>query len=107
MKVSQNIASSVTSISDHGAMKKYFDMIRKNGNYMNQFLNEIPKKLRSQVLKMGKTLAPELKGTKITKDSVFKKGNTITVNLNSPKALDVKEANKVFNRTMTKMSAKW
>lgn len=106
-KISQNIASSVTSVSDHGALKKYFDAIREDGDWMNDWLTHLPKKMRASVMAMGKSLAPELKGTKITKDSVFKKGNTITVNLNSPKALDVREANKVFNRTMTKMSANW
>jgi phage-related minor tail protein len=34
-------------------------------------------------------------------------GNSFIVNLNSPKALDVREANRVFNRTVNKMSLMW
>jgi phage-related minor tail protein len=105
--LSMAVASSVTEESDHGALKKYFDAIRKTGNYKNDWLKKLPKQMRAQVEQMGKTLAPKIKGTKITKDSVFKKGNTITVNLNSPKALDVREANKAFSRSMAKMSLMW
>lgn len=101
------IQSSVTQVSEHGALKKYFDAIRKNGDYMNKWLKQVPKDMRNAVLGMGKTLAPQLKGTKITKDSVFTKGNSIIVNLNSPKALDVREANKQFTRTMNKMKSQW
>lgn len=32
---------------------------------------------------------------------------TLTVNLNSPKALDIREANKAFNRTLNRMSLMW
>lgn len=110
MEMTRAITSSVTQRSEHGAMKKYFDMIRKTGQYdekHNKYLKQIPAEFRAQVLAMGKTLAPKLKGTKVTKDSVFTKGNTITVNLNSPKALSVKDANKQFSRTMNKMSLMW
>lgn len=34
-------------------------------------------------------------------------GKTLTVNINSPKALDIREANKAFNRTLNKMSLMW
>ena len=34
-------------------------------------------------------------------------GKSLVVNLNSPKALDVKEANRQFNRTLNKMSLMW
>jgi hypothetical protein len=34
-------------------------------------------------------------------------GRTVTVNLHSPKALDVREANRAFNRTLNRMSLMW
>lgn len=34
-------------------------------------------------------------------------GKALTVNLHSPKALDVREANKAFNRTLNRMSLMW
>jgi hypothetical protein len=34
-------------------------------------------------------------------------GSTLTVNLNSPKALDVREANREFNRTLNRMAMNW
>lgn len=107
LKLSKAITSSVTESSNHGPLQWYFDAIRKDGDYMNDWLTHLPKQFRSDVLAMGKALAPQLKGTKVTNDSVFTKGNVITVNLNSPKALDVREANRQFTRTMNKMSLQW
>jgi hypothetical protein len=34
-------------------------------------------------------------------------GKTLTVNITSPKALDVREANRTFNQTLNKMALMW
>lgn len=42
-----------------------------------------------------------------TSNSSISNNKSMTVNINSPKALDVREANKQFNRTLNKMSLDW
>ena len=57
---------------------------------------------------MGKMAVPEVEPrTAIATTGATSTGNNFVVNLNSPKALDVREANKVFNRTVNKMSLMW
>jgi phage-related minor tail protein len=58
--------------------------------------------------RMAKMAVPELESrTAIATTGATSAGNNFVVNLNSPKALDVREANKVFNRTVNKMSLMW
>ena len=81
---------------------------------MNDWLTHLPKEMNSALKGIGKLLAPELEGQALTgnpnADFAFqydKYRAPLTVNLHSPKALDVREANKVFNRTVNKMSLMW
>ena len=58
--------------------------------------------------RMAKMAVPEVEPrTAIATTGATSAGNNFVVNLNSPKALDVREANKVFNRTVNKMSLMW
>jgi phage-related minor tail protein len=57
---------------------------------------------------MAKMAVPEVEPrTAIATTGATSAGNNFVVNLNSPKALDVREANRVFNRTVNKMSLMW
>jgi phage-related minor tail protein len=57
---------------------------------------------------MAKMAVPEIEPrTAIATTGATSAGNNFVVNLNSPKALDVREANRVFNRTVNKMSLMW
>lgn len=117
---SSNLANTITSefskfasqvqVSD--PIKKYFTAIQEDGDWLNDWLTHMPKQIRSTIQEMGKMLAPQLEGAEglTIEDDVARirtKNNTLTVNLNSPKALDVREANKAFNRTLNKMSLMW
>ena len=65
----------------------------------------------SQISGLSKEMAasavPDVKASKINSVSGNTGGKSLVVNLNSPKALDVREANKQFNRTLNKMSLMW
>ena len=58
--------------------------------------------------RMAKVAVPKMEQPTITATTgTTSAGNNFVVNLNSPKALDVREANRVFNRTVNKMSLMW
>ena len=60
--------------------------------------------------RMAKVAVPEMEprtATATATTSASSAGNNFVVNLNSPKALDVREANRIFNRTVNKMSLMW
>ena len=58
--------------------------------------------------RMAKVAVPEIEAPKgKATTGATSAGNNFVVNLNSPKALDVREANRVFNRTVNKMSLMW
>ena len=58
--------------------------------------------------RMAKVAVPEVEPrTAIETTGATSAGKSFIVNLNSPKALDVREANRVFNRTVSKMSLMW
>ena len=65
----------------------------------------------SQISGLSKEMAsravPDVKGSKMNSTQSNNVGKSLVVNLNSPKALDVREANKQFNRTLNKMSLMW
>ena len=110
-KASISLADAVVStlqqfIKDSGgALTKYFDAIREDGDWMNDWLTHLPKQYRTMVLEMGKTLAPQLEGTLPRNREVVQK--PLTVNIHSPKAVDAREASKVFNRQLSKMAVLW
>jgi phage-related minor tail protein len=58
--------------------------------------------------RMAKVAVPEIDPRTATATTgATSAGNNFVVNLNSPKALDVREANRVFNRTINRMSLMW
>ena len=58
--------------------------------------------------RMAKVAVPEMEPRTTTATTgATSAGSNFVVNLNSPKALDVREANKIFNRTVSKMSLMW
>jgi phage-related minor tail protein len=88
---------------------EYFEAIQEDGDYLNDMLTHMPKKVAAVAEQMGKMLAPSLEGTRIQDFNKDWDGNNryINVTLNSPKALDVREANKEFSRTMNRMALMW
>jgi phage-related minor tail protein len=115
--ISKRLAGSVTKTLDSGlsaftsddvALTNYFEAIREDGDWLNDWLTHMPKQMSNIVREMGKIIAPNLEGKNL--DAVSEsvnKAKQLTVNIHSPKALDVRQASKEFNKTLNKMSLMW
>lgn len=90
-------------------LTNYFEAIQEDGDYLNDMLTHLPRKEALQAQAYGTLLAPYLEGTRKVDYNKDWDGNNkgIYISLNSPKALDVREANKVFTQTMDRMSLMW
>ena len=66
------------------------------------------KMIRSMADKMGKHAIPNIDVNHNAKASASAPaGKTVTVTINSPKALDIREASREFNKTLNKLSLQW
>jgi len=93
---------------DDVALTNYFEAIREDGDWLNDWLTHMPKQLSDVARQMGKIISPNLEGKNL--DAVAestKLAKYMTVNLNSPKALDVRQASIEFKKTLNKMSLMW
>ena len=65
--------------------------------------------IKSMSEKMGEMTIPKIDQSKIETGvgASIGAGKNLTVNLHSPKALDVRQASKEFNKTLNKMSLMW
>jgi hypothetical protein len=98
-----SITDSLTSFLGGGdAVSKYFEAIREDGDWLNDWLTHMPKDVANLAKQIGFVIAPQLEGYK---DNVS--SSVMNVNINSPKALNAREANMVWNRTMKKMQLQW
>ncbi len=58
--------------------------------------------------KMGEMVVPKIEQPAIeTGIGSMNAGKNLTVNIHSPKALDIRQASKEFNKTLNKMSLMW
>jgi hypothetical protein len=106
--ITTGIGSQIDSL-DY-ALTNYFEAIRIDGDWMNDWITHLPKQMRNQVLELGKANADQLDRSNSTAEALRLANQAkagLTVNLHSPKALDIREANKEFNRTLNKMSLQW
>jgi phage-related minor tail protein len=108
-KMGKNLIDSLSSLSGSGsALHKYFQAIQEDGDWLNDWLTHMPKEMSDVAREMGKIIAPSLEGREqraVTE--AVNKAKQLTVNIHSPKALDVRQASKEFNKTLNKMSLMW
>jgi hypothetical protein len=98
-----SIVDSLTGFLGGGdAVAKYFEAIREDGDWLNDWLTHMPKDVANLAKQIGFVIAPQLEGYKDNASS-----SVMNVNINSPKALNAREANIVWNRTMKKMQLQW
>lgn len=64
-------------------------------------------KIHNMSAMVANAAVPDVAQKTIVNNAPNSGGKSFTVNLNSPKALDVREANKEFSRTMHKISVMW
>jgi phage-related minor tail protein len=108
--IGNGIADKVKSILKLGSPSKL--MIGYGENTGEGFAIGL-KNSMSQIKNLSKEMAisatPNTKATNVNTINTggANGGKSLVVNLNSPKALDVREANRQFNRTLNKMSLMW
>lgn len=105
------VIGQLTSLFDdkYNAVTAYFEAIQEDGDWLNDMLTHMPRQVAAIARQVGQALAPDLEGTRKQDFQKDWDGNNkyITVTLNSPKALDVREANRQFSSTMNKMALMW
>jgi phage-related minor tail protein len=84
---------------------KYFQAIREDGDWLNDWASSIPKQFQKNLLAMGQEMQNLEGGSIAQRNAAVQKA--LTVNLHSPKALDIREAQLVWNRTIQKLSLEW
>lgn len=108
-RLADTVANSISGSLDESqsALTLYFEAIRQDGDWLNDWLTHMPKEVANLAQQMGKALAPSFEGADTAAEIRAAAQKALTVNLYSPKALDVREASKEFNRTLNKMSLMW
>lgn len=106
-----SIVDSITQFLGGGdAIHKYFQAIQEDGDWLNDWLSHMPKNIKNLAMQLGYVMAPALEGTKLREDlsNLNRVENrNLNVTINSPKQLNAREANLVWNRTMKKMQLQW
>ena len=98
-----SIVDSLTGFLGGGdVVSKYFEAIREDGDWLNDWLTHMPKDVANLAKQIGFVIAPQLEGYKDSGNS-----SVMNVNMTVPKALNAREANMVWNRTMKKMQLQW
>jgi hypothetical protein len=67
-------------------------------------LKESLGQIRNMSEKLATSAIPNMKGASSLQNANASPNNTLTVNLHSPRALDVREGNREFSKTLSKMS---
>jgi phage-related minor tail protein len=108
-RLAESVATSLQgNLEDStSALTLYFDAIRQDGDWLNDWLTHMPADVANLARQMGKALAPSFEGADTAAEVRAAAQKALTVNLHSPKALDVRDAAKEFNRTLNKMSLMW
>ena len=120
-EVSQSLAKSVTnsvkSVVDTNAntftgldrvLYDYFEAIQEDGDWANDWLTHMPKKLHDIAMQFGRNNYINMEGRdKASISEAVKTVKNLNVTLNSPKAFDIRMASREFNKTLNKMSLQW
>lgn len=111
----ENLISSIVGMLDvdgaGDAVQKYFQAIVEDGDWLNDWLTHMPKEVKEYAKQLGFVLHNDLEGSNAfrwneAKDPWVTKPN-LNVTINSPKQLDAREANMIWNKTMKKMVLAW
>lgn len=107
-EIANGIGEKIASILKLGSPSKLlFGMGRNTGEGLALGIKDSFGMVKDMSEEMGKLAVPEMSKAEVTTSNNASIGKGLVVNLNSPKALDIREANKVFSRTVNKMSLMW
>jgi hypothetical protein len=86
----------------------YFEAIQEDGDWANDWLTHMPKKLHDIAEAFGRNNYINMEGRdRASIDEAVKTVKNLNVTLNSPKAFDIRMASREFNKTLNKMSLQW
>jgi phage-related minor tail protein len=111
----ENMISGIVDMLDVGgagkAVQSYFQAIVEDGDWLNDWLTHMPAQVQDYAKQLGFVLANDLEGSNAfgwneSKEPYVTKPN-LNVTINSPKQLNAREANTVWNRQMKKMQLQW
>jgi phage-related minor tail protein len=112
--LAENLISSATDFLGGGkVVQDYFKAIVEDGDWLNDWLTNMPKQVANLARQLGSSLSKDLEGSNAfgwnqSKDPwVTKPKPNLNVTINSPRQLDAREANVVWNKTMKKMQLQW
>jgi phage-related minor tail protein len=108
--IASGIGDKIAGILKLGSPSKLLmDMGENTGEGLAIGLKNSLGKVREMATEMGKVATPDIgveTGNKLGTTAPTPSRN-MTVNINSPKAMDVRQANREFQRTLNKMSLMW
>jgi phage-related minor tail protein len=107
--IASGIGDKVANILQLGSPSKLLmSMGEDTGEGMAIGLKKSLGKVKDMATQMGKIATPNMEEMKMKNEmNNVPSGKSLTVNLHSPKALDVRDASREFNRTLNKMSLMW
>ena len=107
--VANGIGKKVSNILKLGSPSKLTDEMGEfTGEGLAIGLKNSFSKVQSMAKRMGQKAIPEDMNVKVESGTVATaSGKQLTVNIHSPKALDVRQASREFNRTLNRMSLMW
>jgi phage-related minor tail protein len=106
--IASGIGDKISSILKLGSPSKLLeDMGENTGEGMVIGLKNSLGKVKAMAKELGKSAVPEMDMETGQKTGSTAPSRNMTVNINSPKAMDVRQANKEFQRTLNKMSLMW
>lgn len=105
-KIANGIGSAISKAVGRKSPAKMTIAIGEDiGEGLKVGLNNTNERIQDASNTMAKAALPEAPKNTIQNQTVG--GKSLTVNITSPKALDVREANRVFNQQLNKMALQW
>jgi hypothetical protein len=104
-EIADGIGKKIKSALRIGSPSKVTEQLGEfTGEGLISGLQNSMSKIQSMSNKMAAAAVPEIN---LGETNAAAAGKNLTVNIHSPKALDIREANREFNRTVNKMSLMW
>jgi hypothetical protein len=111
----ENMINSIVNMLDVGgageSVQKYFQAIVEDGDWLNDWLTHMPTQVKDYAKQLGFVLANDLEGSNAfgwnERNEPWVTKPNLNVTINSPKQLNAREANQVWNRTMKQMVLSW
>lgn len=109
-EIARSVGNALDNVFDFGSPSKLTThMGEMAGEGIAVGLGNTMKQVKKMSTKMGEMAMPKIEQPEIETgmSGSVGSGKNLTVNIHSPKALDIRQASKEFNKTLNKMSLMW